>query len=174
MRSAMATLIWPGRLQDQAAKLIARLQSVPDLGGRAPAARLCEVSFADFVFFCHSGAEAMEGVIKMARKYQAAKGKPDRYRLITFEGAFHGRTLGDARRRQQREISRGFWPCLSKASIACRLAISRPPRRLSARIPAGIIIEPLQGEGGVRMAPSVFFNALRQLCDDNEHAAGVR
>src|SRR5882672_2322686 len=55
--------------------------------------RLCEASFADYVFFANSGAEAMEGAIKAARKFQAVSGKPERYRIITFEGAFHGRTL---------------------------------------------------------------------------------
>ena len=61
--------------------------------GERLAARLCEQSFADFVFFANSGAEAMECAIKITRKYHAAKGQPERYRIITFEGAFHGRTL---------------------------------------------------------------------------------
>src|SRR6201747_3088976 len=81
-------------LQEQATKLwhMSNLFRSPD--GDKLAARLCEQSFADFVFFCNSGAEAMECAIKVARRYHAAKGHPERYRLVTFEGAFHGRTLG--------------------------------------------------------------------------------
>src|SRR6185295_5132912 len=81
-------------LQEQATKLwhMSNLFKSPD--GEKLAARLCEQSFADMVFFCNSGAEAMEGVIKVVRRYQFSKGHPERYRLITFEGAFHGRTLG--------------------------------------------------------------------------------
>src|SRR5207237_1702112 len=80
-------------LQEQATRLwhMSNLFKSPD--GEKLAARLCEQSFADLVFFCNSGAEAMECVIKVTRKHQAAKGHPERYRIITFEGAFHGRTL---------------------------------------------------------------------------------
>ena len=80
-------------LQEQATKLwhMSNLFKSPD--GEKLAARLCEESFADFVFFCNSGAEAMEGVIKLVRHYHFSKGNPERYRIITFEGAFHGRTL---------------------------------------------------------------------------------
>ncbi|MGL6059128.1 MAG: aminotransferase class III-fold pyridoxal phosphate-dependent enzyme, partial [Bradyrhizobium sp.] len=81
-------------LQEQATRLwhMSNLFKSPD--GDRLAARLCEQSFADFVFFCNSGAEAMECVIKVVRRYHASKGHPERYRMITFEGAFHGRTLG--------------------------------------------------------------------------------
>src|SRR3974390_2210446 len=80
-------------LQEQSTKLwhMSNLFKSPD--GERLAARLCEQSFADFVFFCNSGAEAMEGVIKLVRHYHFSKGHPERYRIITFEGAFHGRTL---------------------------------------------------------------------------------
>src|SRR6266446_6100267 len=79
-------------LQEQATRLwhMSNLFKSPD--GEKLAARLCEQSFADLVFFCNSGAEAIECVIKVTRKYHAAKGHPERYRIITFEGAFHGRT----------------------------------------------------------------------------------
>ena len=80
-------------LTEQAHKVwhVSNLYRIPE--GERLADRLCEASFADTVFFCNSGAEAMECAIKMARKYQSASGKPERYRIITFEGAFHGRTL---------------------------------------------------------------------------------
>jgi acetylornithine/N-succinyldiaminopimelate aminotransferase len=78
---------------EQAQKLwhVSNLYQIPEAEGVA--GRLCEASFADVVFFCNSGAEAMECTIKTARKYHAAGGAPERYRIITFEGAFHGRTL---------------------------------------------------------------------------------
>src|SRR5256886_10250242 len=81
-------------LQEQSTKLwhMSNLFKSPD--GEKLAARLCEQSFADLVFFCNSGAEAMEGVIKVVRRYQFAKGHPERYRLVTFEGGFPGRTPG--------------------------------------------------------------------------------
>ncbi|HAP14468.1 MAG TPA: acetylornithine transaminase, partial [Afipia sp.] len=80
-------------VQEQAAKLwhVSNLFTIPE--GERLATRLCDASFADVAFFCNSGAEAMEACIKMARKFQAVNGHPERYRLITFEGAFHGRTL---------------------------------------------------------------------------------
>ena len=78
--------------------------------GERLAARLCEQSFADFVFFCNSGAEAMEGVIKLARHYQSSKGKPERYRIITFEGAFHGRTLATLAATGSAKYLEGFGP----------------------------------------------------------------
>ena len=97
-------------LQEQAAKLwhISNLFKSPD--GEKLAARLCEQSFADLVFFCNSGAEAMECAIKMARRYQFAKGQPERYRIITFEGAFHGRTLATLAAGGSAEISRRLRP----------------------------------------------------------------
>ena len=80
-------------LEEQARKVwhVSNLYEIPE--GERAAKRLCEASFADYVFFCNSGAEAMECAIKVARKYQSASGKPERYRIITFEGSFHGRTL---------------------------------------------------------------------------------
>ena len=122
-------------MQEQATKLwhMSNLFKSPD--GERLAARLCEQSFADFVFFANSGAEAMECVIKVTRKYHAAKGHPERYRIITFEGAFHGRTLatlgGDRLGRNISKASARRWT----ASTRCRMAISKPSRRRSARTP---------------------------------------
>src|SRR5256714_7357114 len=72
--------------------------------------RLCEQTFADYVFFCNSGAEAMEGAIKTARKFQAVNGHPERYRIVTFEGAFHGRTLATLAAGGQKKNLEGFGP----------------------------------------------------------------
>ena len=93
------------------AEAVARLQPLPD--SRKPSGspqRLCDASFADVVFFCNSGAEAMECAIKTARKYQSANGPPERYRIITFEGAFHGRTLATLAAGGQKKYLDGFGP----------------------------------------------------------------
>ena len=124
MRSAIAHPHLVEALQEQATKLwhMSNLFKSPD--GDKLAARLCEQSFADLVFFCNSGAEAMECVIKVARHYHAAKGHPERYRIITFEGAFHGRTLARSPRPAPPNISKVSgrrWT----ASTRCRMAISK-------------------------------------------------
>ena len=108
-------------LQEQATKLwhMSNLFKSPD--GERLAARLCEQSFADYVFFANSGAEAMEGAIKITRKYHAAKGHPERYRIITFEGAFHGRTLPPVPRNISKASVRRWM-----ASIRFRSETSRP------------------------------------------------
>ncbi len=90
------------------------------------AERLCQACFADLVFFTNSGAEAMECAIKMARKYQSAIGKSERFRIITFEGAFHGRTLATLAAGGQKNISKASVP-RSRASTRCRLATWKPP-----------------------------------------------
>jgi acetylornithine/N-succinyldiaminopimelate aminotransferase len=130
------------------------------------AARLCEQSFADFVFFCNSGAEAMECAIKIARRYHAAKGHPERYRLVTFEGAFHGRTLGTLAATGSAKYLEGFGPPLDGFDQVAHGDLE-VVRKVIGPQTAGILIEPVQGEGGVRTAPNSFFKALRQLCDDN-------
>ena len=122
-------------LQEQATKLwhMSNLFKSPD--GEKLAARLCEQSFADMVFFCNSGAEAMEGVIKVVRRYQFAKGHPERYRIITFEGAFHGRTLGTLAADRLRQISRRLRPADGRLRPGAASAISKRSRRRSARTP---------------------------------------
>jgi acetylornithine/N-succinyldiaminopimelate aminotransferase len=97
-------------LQAQATKLwhMSNLFKSPD--GERLAARLCEQSFADFVFFANSGAEAMECVIKVVRRYHASKGHPERYRIVTFEGAFHGRTLATLAATGSAKYLEGFGP----------------------------------------------------------------
>src|SRR6201994_427935 len=153
-------------LQEQATKLwhMSNLFKSPD--GERLAARLCEQSFADFVFFANSGAEAMEGAIKITRKYHAAKGHPERYRIITFEGAFHGRTLATLAATGAAKYLEGFGPPMDGFDQVPHGDIEAVKKAIG-RQTAGILIEPVQGEGGVRSAPHAFFKGLRQLCDEH-------
>jgi acetylornithine/N-succinyldiaminopimelate aminotransferase len=129
------------------------------------ARRLIENTFAETVFFTNSGAEALECAIKMARKYHAARGHPERFRLITFEGAFHGRTLATIAAGGQQKYIDGFGPKVEGFDqvpfgdlAAVKAAITEAT--------AGILIEPVQGEGGLRPAPPQFLKHLRELCDE--------
>jgi acetylornithine/N-succinyldiaminopimelate aminotransferase len=153
-------------LQEQATRLwhMSNLFKSPD--GERLAARLCEQSFADFVFFANSGAEALECAIKITRKYHAAKGHPERYRIVTFEGAFHGRTLATLAATGSAKYLEGFGPPMDGFDQV-PLGDLDGVKKACGPQTAGILIEPLQGEGGVRSAPHAFFRALRQLCDDN-------
>ena len=153
-------------LQEQATKLwhMSNLFKSPD--GEKLAGRLCEQSFADFVFFANSGAEALECAIKLTRRHHAAKGSPERYRIVTFEGAFHGRTLATLAATGSAKYLEGFGPPLDGFDQVTLGDLEAVKRAIGPHT-AGILIEPLQGEGGVRSAPHAFFKALRQLCDDN-------
>jgi acetylornithine/N-succinyldiaminopimelate aminotransferase len=130
------------------------------------AQRLIDATFADTVFFTNSGAEALECSIKMARKYHAAKGQPERFRLITFEGAFHGRTLATIAAGGQAKYLEGFGP---KVDGFDQVPFSDHDALLTAIGPetAGILIEPIQGEGGVRPVPTQCLKGLRELCDQH-------
>jgi acetylornithine/N-succinyldiaminopimelate aminotransferase len=152
-------------LQQQATKLwhMSNLFKSPD--GERLAARLCEQSFAGFVFFANSGAEAVECAIKLTRKYQAANGHPERYRIITFDGAFHGRTLATLAATGSPKYLEGFGPPVDGFDQVALGDLDAVKKAIGPET-AGIMIEPLQGEGGVRAAPHAFFRALRQLCDD--------
>ena len=131
------------------------------------ARRLCETSFADRVFFTNSGAEALECAIKTARRRQWVKGRGERYRLITFEGAFHGRTLATIAAGGQEKYIEGFGPKVEgfdkveSFDEAAVLAAIGPET-------AGILIEPIQGEGGVRPVPPSFLSFLRRVCDEHD------
>ena len=153
-------------LQEQATKLwhMSNLFKSPD--GERLAARLCEQSFADFVFFCNSGAEAMECAIKVTRHYHFAKGHPERTRIITFEGAFHGRTLGTLAATGSAKYLEGFGPPLDGFDQVPLGDLDAVKKAIGPNT-AGILIEPVQGEGGVRAAPNAFFRALRELCDEH-------
>jgi acetylornithine/N-succinyldiaminopimelate aminotransferase len=130
------------------------------------AERLCAASFADVVFFCNSGAEAMECAIKMARKYQSASGRPERYRMITFEGAFHGRTLATLAAGGQKKYLDGFGPVVDGFDQVPFADLEATKRAVGPQT-AAILIEPIMGEGGVRVVPNEFLRALRRLCDEH-------
>ena len=151
-------------LQEQATKLwhMSNLFKSPD--GERLAARLCEQSFADLVFFCNSGAEAMEGVIKLVRHYHFSKGHPERYRIITFEGAFHGRTLATLAATGAPKYLEGFGPPMAGFDQVAHGDLDAVKNAIGPDT-GGILIEPVQGEGGVRSAPVAFFKALRELCN---------
>ena len=140
------------------------LYTMPD--GEKLARRLCEATFAERVFFTNSGAEANECAIKMARKYHAAKGHPERYRIVTFEGAFHGRTLATIAAGGQQKYIDGFGPKVDgfdqvpfDDEAALKAAIGPET--------AALMIEPIQGEGGLRSVPMRFLKRLRELCDEH-------
>ncbi len=152
-------------LKAQADKVwhVSNLHQIP--GQERLAERLCEASFADRVFFANSGAEANECAIKLARRYHFAKGHPERSRLIAFEGAFHGRTLATIAAGGQEKHLQGFgepmpgFDHLPAGDIeAVKAAITDET--------AGIIIEPVMGEGGVRLIDPGFLRDLRTLCDE--------
>ncbi|MCW5685557.1 MAG: aspartate aminotransferase family protein [Pseudolabrys sp.] len=151
-------------LTEQAQKLwhVSNLYRIPQ--GERLAARLCEHSFADMVFFTNSGAEAMEACIKMARKYQSASGHPERYRIITFEGAFHGRTLATIAAGGQKKYLEGFGPPVEGFDQVPFGDLEAVKRAITPETGA-ILVEPVQGEGGVRVFAPEFLRALRALCD---------
>jgi acetylornithine/N-succinyldiaminopimelate aminotransferase len=143
---------------------VSNLYRIPE--GERLAERLCEASFADTVFFQNSGAEALECAIKMARKYQSASGRPERFRIITFEGAFHGRTLTTIAATGNQKYLEGFGPPVEGFDQVPFGDLEAVKRAVGGQT-AAILIEPIQGEGGVRVAPSTFLRALRQLCDQH-------
>lgn len=129
------------------------------------AERLCENSFADKVFFCNSGAEAVECAIKTARRYQYVSGHQDRYEIITFEGAFHGRTLATIAAGGQEKYLEGFGP-KAGGFVQVPFGDEKALRNAITDKTAAILIEPIQGEGGVRVVPKETLKLLRDLCDE--------
>ena len=153
-------------LSEQAARLwhTSNLYRIPE--GERLAARLTEATFADAVFFTNSGAEALECAFKMARRYHYSRGEGRRHRLITFEGAFHGRTLATIAAGGQAKYLEGFGPKIEGFDqvpfgdfAAVEAAIGEET--------AGILLEPVQGEGGMRKFPVQELRRLRELCDRN-------
>ena len=153
-------------LTEQAHKVwhVSNLYRIPE--GERLADRLCAISFADTVFFQNSGAEALECAVKMARKYQSASGKPERYRIITFEGAFHGRTLTAIAATGNKKYLEGFGPPVDGFDQVPFGDLEAVKRAIGPAT-AAILIEPIQGEGGVRVSSPTFLRALRQLCDQH-------
>jgi acetylornithine/N-succinyldiaminopimelate aminotransferase len=151
-------------LTEQSQKLwhVSNLFEIPE--AERVARRLCEASFADAVFFCNSGAEAVECAIKTARKYHAVSGRPDRFRIVTFEGAFHGRTLATLAAGGQKKYLDGFGPVVEGFDQVPFCDLDATKRAIGDET-AAIMIEPLMGEGGVRLVEPSFLRALRELCD---------
>jgi len=129
------------------------------------AAWLVDHSFADRVFFCNSGAEANEAAIKLARKYFKDKGEPDRYRIISMIQSFHGRTLGTLSATGQDKIKQGFAPILEGFDFVPFNDFQAIREKISASTCA-ILLEPVQGEGGIRGADPQFLKDIRRLCDE--------
>lgn len=128
------------------------------------AKRLIDFTFADTVFFANSGSEAVECAIKMARRYYCANGAPERFRLITFEGAFHGRTLAAIAAGGSPKYLEGFGPKVDGFDQV-PFGDFDAVENVAGPETAGILIEPIQGEYGVRMQPKGFLKRLRGLCD---------
>ena len=151
-------------LTTQAQKLwhTSNLFQIPE--GERLGQRLVDATFADVAFFANSGAEANEAAIKMARKYHAAGGHPERYRIITFEGAFHGRTLATIAAGGQQKYIEGFGPKVEGfdqvpvGDFAALEAVIGPET-------AALMIEPIQGEGGLRVISGEILRRLRALCE---------
>jgi acetylornithine/N-succinyldiaminopimelate aminotransferase len=154
-------------LTEQANKVwhVSNLYRIPE--AERLAERLCAATFADRVFFCNSGAEAMECSIKVARKYQAACGRPERHRIVTFEGAFHGRTLATLAAGGQKKYLEGFGPPVEGFDQVPFADLEATKQAIGPHT-AAILIEPIQGEGGVRVVPSAFLKILRELCDQHD------
>jgi len=153
-------------LTEQAQKVwhVSNLFRIPE--AERLAKRLVDASFADTVFFANSGAEAMECAIKMARIYHAVSGKPEKSRFITFDGSFHGRTLATLAAAGNQKYLDGFgepMPGFDQVRYGDLEAVKK------AITPAtgAILVEPIQGEGGIRVPPPSFLRALRELCDKN-------
>lgn len=130
------------------------------------AERLAEATFADTMFFTNSGGEAVECSIKMARKYHAVSGHPERYRLITFEGAFHGRTLACIAAGGQEKYLEGFGPVTPGFDQVPFGDIEAVKAAITEET-AGIFLEPVQGEGGIRPLPPETLREIRALCDEH-------
>jgi len=152
-------------LTEQAKKVwhVSNLYQVP--GQQRLAERLVAASFADSVFFCNSGAEAIECGLKMTRKYHDENGTPERYRVITVEGAFHGRTLATIAAGGQEKHLKGFDPIVDGFDKVAFGNMNELRAAITGET-AAILIEPVQGEGGMRAASIEYLQALRQVADE--------
>ncbi len=154
-------------LVEQAGKFwhLSNLYEIPEQTRLAE--RLVAATFADKVFFTNSGAEAIEGAIKTARRYQYVNGHPERFRTITFEGAFHGRTLAAIAAGGQAKYLEGFGP---KAEGFDQVPFNDidAAEKLIGPETAAILLEPIQGEGGIRPFPAQSLKRLRELCDKHD------
>src|SRR4051812_33230829 len=154
-------------IQDQAATLmhVSNLYGSPQ--GEAFAKRLCDLTFADTVFFTNSGVEAIECAIKTARRYHYAKGNPHKHDLITFSNAFHGRTMGAISATDQVKMIDGFAPLLPGFKVVEFNDLDAALGAMDENT-AGFLVEPIQGEGGIRPASHEFLAGLRAACDEHD------
>ena len=152
-------------LTEQAGKLwhVSNLYQIPEQ--EALADKLVAESFADTVFFTNSGTEAAELAIKMARKYWYEKGQPERIEIITFEGAFHGRSTGAIAAAGSEKMVKGFGP-LMPGFTHLKWGDHDALRAALTDKTAAVMIEPIQGEGGIRVVPDQCLKGLRDLCDE--------
>jgi len=154
-------------IQDQAATLmhVSNLYGSPQ--GEAFAKRLCDNTFADTVFFTNSGVEAVECAIKTARRYHYAKGNPHKHNLITFSNAFHGRTMATISATDQPKMIDGFAPLLPGFTVVEFNDLDSALAAIDENT-AGFLVEPIQGEGGIRPATHEFLAGLRAACDEHD------
>ncbi|MBW4023402.1 MAG: aspartate aminotransferase family protein [Proteobacteria bacterium] len=152
-------------IAEQAARVmhVSNLYRIPQ--AETLAARLVEHSFGDSVFFCNSGAEANEGMVKMIRKTMAENGHPERWRIICFDGAFHGRTLAMISATGNPNYIKGFGPPVDGFDHVPFNNLNALRDAIGPET-AGIIVEPIQGEGGIRSASPDFLPGLRAACDE--------
>ncbi|MGC8203741.1 aspartate aminotransferase family protein [Aliiroseovarius sp. PTFE2010] len=153
-------------LKDQADTLwhVSNLYKIPQQ--QALADKLVDETFADTCFFTNSGTEAGELAIKMARKYWSDKGQPDKIEIITFEGCFHGRSTGAIAASGSEKMTKGFGP-LMPGFVHLPWGDHDALRAAVGEKTAAIMIEPIQGEGGIRTVPDQCLKGLRDLCDEN-------
>jgi acetylornithine/N-succinyldiaminopimelate aminotransferase len=153
-------------LTEQASKVwhVSNLYRIPEQ--EALAAKLVAESFADKAFFCNSGAEAVECAIKTARRYHFVNGQPERSTIITFAGAFHGRTIATLAATGNPKYQEGFGP-VPGGFKQLPLGDIKAVRAAIGPDTAAIMVEPIQGEGGVRLVPGQFLRDLRALCDEH-------
>jgi len=154
-------------ISEQAAKLmhVSNLYGSPQ--GEAFARRLIDLTFADTVFFTNSGAEAVECAIKTARRYHHSKGKPEKHDLITFSNAFHGRTMATISATNQEKLRDGFAPLLPGFKVVEFDDLDAALAAVDEHT-AGFLLEPVQGEGGIRPASVEFMAGLRKAADEND------
>lgn len=152
-------------LTEQAQKLwhVSNLYEIPQQ--QALADMLVESTFADTVFFTNSGTEATELAVKMVRKYWYEKGQPDRVEIITFTGAFHGRSSAAIAAAPSEKMVKGFGPLLPGFHQVPWGDMEAAKAAVSDKT-AAILVEPVQGEGGINVMPDADMKALRQLCDE--------
>lgn len=156
-----------GAIQRQAATLmhVSNLYGSPQ--GEHLAQRLVDLTFADTVFFTNSGAEAVECAIKTARAYHSAVGNDHKYELITFKNAFHGRTMATISASNQEKMHKGFLPLLEGFKYVDFDDLEGAKAAMGPNT-AGFLVEPIQGEGGIRDASDEFLQGLRALCDEHD------